>query len=116
MTVNVRKGDLLTVDGVDYTVRDVAAWDMPMQSVRSFTRMATKTATVKRSSTSGGKRTAALTLSGVTLSCTPLDPFSGEASTGKTLVNENNTPFIGLQAFATDGTSFAHIILEDVQI
>jgi hypothetical protein len=110
MAIDVRTGDLLVVDGREYPIVGVGDWEMAHQSP-GFARMATKTATVKRTPTAGGKRGAPVALPGLTLSCTPLDPYDNT----KQGATELQTPFVGLQTFATDSSGFVHIILENLK-
>lgn len=111
MAIDVRPGDLLVVNGREYPVVAVADWEMAFQSP-GFARLATKTATVKRTTVASGKRGGApVAVPGLTLTCTPLDPFDNS----KQSTTELQTPFVFLQTFATDSSSFVHIILENLQ-
>lgn len=109
--IDIRNGDLLVVNGLEYPVKAAAWWDGSRASVSSFLRMATVTASTKRNPPPiSGVRGAPITnLTG--LKCTPLDPV--DAETRKRLVIE--TPHNILQTYVYSTTGFTHLVVEDLK-
>lgn len=109
--IDVKEGDILVVSSVEYPVRSVGEWVKSSLHTKSFLKMATATASTKRSpAIASGKRGSPSTnLSG--LSCLPLDPVQPELARRLAL----DTPHELLQTFVSDGTGFLHVIIEDLK-
>lgn len=107
--LDIKEGDVLTVNGTDHPVKSAAEWSGAKVSP-SFRRLASLSAATKRATTSGGKRSPASTyLTGLT--CTPLDPVSAELATSAGL----DTPHELKQCFVGDSTGYLHLIVEDLK-
>jgi len=109
MALDVKEGDILVVDSVEYPIRSCAEWSY--RYGRSMVRLATETASTKRSpSIASGKRGAmAENLTG--LSCTPLDPVDAEIRERLAL----DTPHELLQTFVDGGSTFYHLVVEELK-
>lgn len=108
--LDIREGDILVIDGTEYPVRSAAWWNGRI-TFSGFSRLASVTASTKRSPTlSGGKIGAAVTnLTNVL--CTPLDPVDAEVRQRLAL----NTPHEVLQVYAFNASGFAHLIVEELK-
>lgn len=114
--LDIVPGDVLVVGSREYPVKAAAAWSAWRYGL-AMKRAATVSASTKRTATTGadGKRASTPTtyLSG--LKITPLDPMSGEKSTGMLEASGLDTPAEALQTFVGDGNGFIHLIVEDLQ-
>ncbi len=107
--LDIKEGDVLVVGANEYPIKASAEW-AGMKVTSSFRRLATISASTKRATTSGGKRSAATTyLSG--LSMTPLDPVSAELASSVGL----STPHELKQCYCGDSTGFLHLVIEDLK-
>lgn len=111
MAVDIRQGDYLVVGANEYPIRSCADYAKTGMLSASFLRMATISASTKRSpAIANGKRgDLATNLTG--LVCSPLDPVSAEQAQRLVL----DTPHELLQTFVSDGTGFVHLVLEDLR-
>lgn len=111
MALDIANGDFLVVNGEEYPIKAVRAWDFRASGSRSFRRMCTVSASTKRAPgiVSGRRGPAVVNLTGLT--CTPLDPVDGETRQRLAL----DTPHSLVQTFAGDGTSYVHLIMEDLK-
>lgn len=112
MSIDIKEGDFLVVGSTEYPIRAVSEYNSILLTYsRTFARLATVTASTKRSpAVVGGKRGApALNLTG--LKCTPLDPVDAETRQRLGL----DTPHELKQTFLADATGFIHLILEDLK-
>jgi len=114
--LDIVPGDVLVVAGREYPVKAAAAWTAAGRNTLSMKRAASVDASTKRTAATGadGKRASSPTtyLSGLRI--TPLDPMSGEKSTGLLEASGLDTPAEALQTFVADGTGFVHLIVEDL--
>ena len=109
--MDIREGDILVALGKDYPIKSCADWSKQGSNTRSFSHLATVSASTKRApALSGGKRGDA-TAKLIGLKCTPLDPVSAEIQKRVAL----DTPMELLQTFLTDGDGFVHLVIEDVK-
>ena len=112
MPLDIRRGDVLVVDGKDYPIRSVALWTgMKPARTLSFRRMAQMDASTKRNPapTADGKRSLPVVyLAG--LRCMPLDPVDGEMKRRLEL----ESPYTMKQTVITDSTSFVQLVVEDL--
>lgn len=112
MSLDITEGDLLVVSGREYPIKSCAEWESNSRTrSRSFRRMAFKDASIRRrgtvSATSAGIMAEHLT----GLHCTPLDPVNPEIQKRVAL----DAPMELLQTFLTDGSSFVHLVIEDIK-
>lgn len=109
--IDVKEGDILTVSGVDYPVKSVGEWVKSSVHTRSFLKLATVTASTKRSPAiaSGKRGSPATNLTG--LKCLPLDPVSPEIQRRLGL----DTPNELLQTYVSNGTGLLALVLEDLK-
>lgn len=109
MALDIREGDTLVVGVDEYPIRSCAEWSWRFG--HGFRRMATVTASTKRSpAISGGKR-GTPTTNLTELSCTPLDPVDAEVRQRLGL----DTPHELLQTFIAGGTTFYHLVVEELK-
>ena len=110
-TYDIKPGDLLVVNEVEYPIRSVAEWDVDFRTHASFLRMAKKTASTKRNpGVVGGKRGDPVT-NLTNLPCTPLDPVNAEIVKRLAI----DTPYELLQTFITADTVTYHLVIEDLR-
>ena len=107
--LDVREGDFLVVDGLEFPIRSCAAWTWG--GGRAMRRLLTVTASTKRSpAVSGGKRGAPAThLTGVR--CMPLDPVDADLAQRLGL----NTPHELMQTVADGGDAFYVLVVEELK-
>ncbi len=111
--LDIVPGDVLVVGSREYPVRVAASWPAANRAGIAIRRNATVDASTKRTPTETGKRGTPTTyLTG--LKITPLDPMSGDRSTGMLETSGLDTPFVALQSFAQDDDGFVHMLLEDL--
>lgn len=110
MATDVKEGDILVVDGVDYPIRSVGSWAWG-RTRNGMRRLLTVVAATKRQpAMSGGKRGAPVTyLTG--LRCMPLDPADPDVMQRMAL----NTPHELLQTVIDGGDTFYALIVEDLK-
>lgn len=109
-TVDIVVGDVLVVGGKDYPIRSVAEWDGFPPGSLAFKRMATVTASTKRSPALSSGVRGAMTTNLASVKCTPLDPVDPDLRSRLKL----NTPHELLECFV-DGTPYLRLILEDLK-
>jgi hypothetical protein len=109
--IDLKEGDILVVSSVDYPVRSVGEWVKTSAHTKSFLKLATVTASTKRSPAiaSGKRGSPATNLTG--LSCFPFDPVQPELARRLAL----DTPHELLQTYLSDGTGFLAVIIEDLK-
>lgn len=107
--LDLREGDQLIVGSTTYRIRYVgeyAGWG----TSRSFSRMATVTASTKRpSAVVSGVRTLATQIA--SLSCTPIDPAASDLQ--QTIATK--APYELKECFAGDSTGFVRLALEELK-
>jgi hypothetical protein len=110
MALDITNGDILVVGVEEYPIRAVSYW-AGHGVTNGFTKMATVTASTKRSpAVSGGKiGTPVTNISSLT--CTPLDPVDPELRQRLGL----DTPHEVLQVYVPDTAGFFHLILEELK-
>jgi hypothetical protein len=109
--MDIREGDILVVGGKDYPIKECGEWKTNRMNTPGFRRMATESASTKRSPAMVGGKIGAATARLLALKCTPLDPVSAEIQKRVAL----DTPMELLQTFITDGSGFVHLVLEDLK-
>jgi hypothetical protein len=110
--IDIVEGDILVVAGREYPVKIAAEW-VGKGNTASFRRLATVSASTKRTGTSGGKRSAPTAYLS-DLKITPLDPISASAIKSIELsANELLTPNELKQCYVADSTGFLHLVVED---
>lgn len=110
--IDIREGNILVIGAVEYPIKTVDAYATTRLNTRAFARMATVTASIKRSGESGNLRTAPENwLTG--LKCTPLDPVRIRPNAIVTEVL--NSPAKMLQTFITDGDGFVKLEVENIK-
>lgn len=111
MTLDIREGDILLVDGVEYPIRSVARWALRAANSIGFLRMANVTASTKRPPTlsATGTRAAPVTYL-IGIRCTPLDPIDAELR-GRLMLN---TPHEILETYV-DGDPYLRLMVEDLR-
>lgn len=109
MALDIREGDVLVVSSVEYPIRSCAEW--AYRYGHGMSRLTTETASTKRAPAiaSGKRGTPSTNLTG--LSCTPLDPVDAEIRQRFGL----ETPHELLQTFVDGGTTFYHLVIEDLK-
>ncbi len=109
MAVDVREGDVLVVGTDEYPIVSCGEWAFRYGT--GFARLATVTASTKRTpAIAAGKRGAPVE-NVSSLICTPLDPVDPALRQRLAL----DTPHELLQTFVDGGTTFYHLILEDLK-
>lgn len=110
--IDIREGDVLVVRDVEYPIKSCAEWESNSRTrSRSFRRMAFKDASTRRRGTVSSTSAGAIADHLTGLKCTPLDPVNPEIQKRVAL----DTPMELLQTFLTDGSSFVHLVLEDLK-
>lgn len=109
MALDIKEGDILVVGTAEYPIEACAEWTY--RYGRSMARLATVTASTKRSPAIASGKRGAPTQNLTGLSCTPLDPVTAEITERMAL----NTPKERLQTFVDGGTTFYHLIVEDLK-
>ncbi|MDR3572863.1 MAG: hypothetical protein P4L50_03295 [Anaerolineaceae bacterium] len=109
--LDIREGDILSVDGREYPIKSAAEWAMSRSTNAGFRRLATKSAMTKRAPviTSGKRGPAEIHLANII--CTPLDPVDAQVRQRLGL----DTPNELLQTFVASACGFIHLILEDLK-
>lgn len=111
MTLDIKAGDILVVDTAEYPIRAVAEYKTARMSRSTFARIATETATTKRSpGIVDGKRGDPVE-NLVDLTCTPLDPVDPEVRQRLGL----NTPHEVLETYLDHADGFMQIIVEELK-
>lgn len=107
-TLDIKRGDILTIGSKDYPIRAMETWNASGFSKASFSRFASVTASTKRApaASAGGLVTAAAA-SIASLKCTPLEPVDSETRQRLLL----NTPMTISQTFV-DGDSYLRLVVE----
>jgi hypothetical protein len=111
MALDITNGDILVVGSNEYPIRAVAYWAGKI-TASGFSRLATVTASTKRSpAVSGGKVGAPVTKES-SITCTPLDPVDPEVRQRLGL----QTPHEVLQTYVVDTGGFYHLVLEELKL
>ncbi len=109
--LDIREGDILSVDGKQYAIRAVENWETTRMSKSSFLRMAVKAAVTLRSPVmaSGKRGEPAINLSAFFV--TPLDPVDAEKQRRLAI----DTPVQLLQTMCAGDGGFMVLYVEDVK-
>ena len=110
MSINIREGDLLVVDGTEYPIKSCGEYT-EFGSTPSFTRLATVTASTKRTPAAVGAIRGQPAQVLASIDITPLDPVDQEL---RAKVGVNSAHEL-LQTFAADTTGYVFLILEDLK-
>ena len=109
--LDVKEGDLLVVDGVEYPVKSVKRWTVPLVTSRSFQYMATVQAVTKRNpDVVNGKRGEPVVHLAL-LNILPLDPVDEDVQTRAGM----GTPVKRFQTSASVFNEFILITVEELQ-
>jgi hypothetical protein len=110
--LEIREGDILTVDGRDYPIKAVETFKTGRFSPASFARMANVRASVSRN-VHDGQGSYPKTLLEEDLPCTPLDPISGRESAEYREVL--STPTRTLKTYVASASGFYKLLIEDLK-
>lgn len=107
--LDIRDGDILTVDAKDYPVKSIEAWVSETMRGSSVRRLAVKRAAISREVSSGKNYTRQTIIESIP--CMPLDPLTKETQNRAAL----NTPHKLLQTIVSSEYGFYLVIVEDIK-
>ena len=111
MAVDITNGDVLVVGTEEYPIRAVSFWAGAI-SAGGFARLATLTASTKRSPAVSGGKVGTPVVKEASLICTPLDPIDPEIRQRLGL----DTPHELLQTYIPDNPNgFFYLVLEELK-
>lgn len=106
--LEIRQGDIWVVDGRDYPIKAIKAYQTAKFRGSAFHRMATVNATLVRMVPTGSAYTRTVIAS---LKCTPLDPQTYEGQRREVL----KTPEALLQTYTSTSYGYYKLLLEDLK-
>lgn len=107
MALDVRNGDVLVADGVEYPVRSCGVWEWPPRSF-GLRRLLTRRCDIRRAVLSEDGRLSGMETTERGIACLPLDPVDAETAERVGI----RTPGQVVQTTLDGGEVFYQLVLE----